>query len=70
MTANKPIFSRFSKRVFLPIWYEAHTSNDTGLPIATLLCSDTIGKEWKTCGSIYDSETWLIENTIVELNSG
>ena len=66
---NKYTQMNSNNTLILPIWFEKHTSNDTGIPIATTLVNEDsyLAKDkWKVVGEIYDPDTWLIENTIIE----
>jgi predicted neuraminidase len=68
--ANTLTVTRDQKTWILPFWRERGRCDNTEVsPSAGVLISKDKGKTWKAHGSITLPNTWLIEQTVVELTS-
>ena len=68
--ANTLTVTRDQKTWILPFWRERGRCDNTEVsPSAGVLVSKDKGKTWKAHGSITLPNTWLIEQTVVELTS-
>jgi hypothetical protein len=67
--ANKLVVLRNGDWV-LPYWREKGKCETTAKAYAGVLISTDRGATWATHGSIVHPKTWLIENTVVEVQNG
>ena len=69
MTANL-MLETFNGSWILPVWREGHTQYDLVPDASAVLISNDRGDTWTVYGNITNPDTWLIENTIAETQSG